>query len=140
MRGSASKTKATYPARVRFGRHGCPMLSHLSAAGGTAKVPADWAFVSGVPSVSPYLKLIERIQRKKGGYGRKSINRPQGPYAETGGTGAKVTRFFDETAGAGHRRDRWDPLTLGEGTRVPGTRRSNLGTYLRGSPRAQAPN
>jgi hypothetical protein len=102
MLGSASKTKATYPARVRFGRRGCPTLSHMSVAGGTAKRCANWAFVSGVSPVSPNLKLMERIQRKKRGYGRKSINRPQGPCAETGGTGATETRASGETAGAGH--------------------------------------
>ena len=37
MLGSASKSKSACPARVRFGRRGCPTLSHLSAAGGTAK-------------------------------------------------------------------------------------------------------
>ena len=140
MRGSASKTKAIYPARVRFGRHGCPMLSHLSAAGGTAKVCADWAFVSGVSPVSPYLKLIDRIQRKKGGYGREGINRPKGPCAETGGTGATVTRASGETTRARRVWDRWDHPTLDQGVTVRGcdgarTRRLNLVTRLRGSPR-----
>src|SRR5450759_2227165 len=82
MRGSASKTKATYPFGVYVSAGGCPTLSHMSGASGTAKVCANWAFVSGVPPVSPYLKLIERIQRQKGGYGRRGINWPQGPCAE----------------------------------------------------------
>src|ERR1022692_2520807 len=108
MHGSASKIDAAYPSRARFGLVG-PMLSHLPAAGGKAKVCADWAFVSGVSPVSPNLKLIERIQRKKRGYGRKGINRPKGPCAETGGTGAKVSGVFGETTRAGHVWDRWDP-------------------------------
>ena len=110
MHGSASKIKATYPSRARFGRVG-PMLSHLPAAGGTVKMGADWAFVSGVSPVSPNLKLMERIQRRKRGYGRKGINRPKCPCAETGGTGAKVSAVFGETAGTGHAWDRWDHKT-----------------------------
>jgi hypothetical protein len=86
MHGSASKIKATYPSRARFGRVG-PMLSHLPAAGGTVKMGADWAFVSGVSPVSPNLKLIERIQKKKVGNGRKGISGGYAPCAETGGTG-----------------------------------------------------
>jgi hypothetical protein len=109
MLGSASKNKGAWPPRVPFGRLGSPMLSHLSEAGGTAKVCANWAFVSGVSPVSPDLKLIERIQRKKRGYGRKGINRPKGPCAETGGTGAKVTVIYGETTGVGHAWDSWDP-------------------------------
>jgi hypothetical protein len=111
MSASASKNKPACSPSVRFCRSGGPTLSHLSGASGTAKVCANLAFVSGVSPVSPNLKLLERIQRKKGGYGRKSINRPQGPYAETGGTSAKVTRVCGETAGAGHRWDRWDHKT-----------------------------
>ena len=67
------------------------MLSHLSAEGGTAKVCADWAFVSGVSPVSPNLKLIDRIQSGKGTGG---ISRHQVLCAETGGTGAMVARFY----------------------------------------------
>ena len=117
MHGSASIIDAAYPSRTRFGRVG-PMLSHLPAAGGTVKMGADWAFVSGVSPVSPYLKLIERIQRKKGEYGREGINRPKGPCAETGGTGAKVSAVFGETTGAGHTRDSWDTSTRGQGETV----------------------
>jgi hypothetical protein len=102
MTGSGSKIKAAYLPGVRFGRRGCPTWSRAPSAGGTAKMGADWAFVSGVSPVSPYLKLRERIQRKKGGYGREGINRPKGPCAETGGTGVKVSGVFGETAGAGH--------------------------------------
>ena len=94
MHGLASKTKATYPARVSFGRHGCPVLSHLSAAGGTAKRRADWAFVSGVSPVSPNLKLIERIQKKKVGNGRKGISGGYAPGAETGGTDGTLRWWF----------------------------------------------
>ena len=118
MRGSASKTKATYPFGVYVSAGGCPTLSHMSGASGTAKVCANWAFVSGVSPVSPYLKLIERIQRKKRGYGRKGINRPKGPCAETGGTGAKVSAVFGETTGARHGWVRWDPSTRDQGETV----------------------
>jgi hypothetical protein len=118
MIGSGSKIKAAYLPGVRFGRRGCPTWSRASGAGGTAKVCADWAFVSGVSPVSPYLKLIERIQRKKGGYGREGINRPQGSCAETGGTGAKVSAVFGETVGARHAWDSWDTSTRGQGVTV----------------------
>jgi hypothetical protein len=132
MSGSASKNKPAHPFGVYVSAGGCPTLSHMSGAGGTAKRRADWALVSGVSPVSPNLKLIERIQREKVGYGRKGINWPQGPCAETGGTGATVTRVCGETAGAGHAWDRWDPSKRGQGARV---RRSYLVTRLRGSPR-----
>jgi hypothetical protein len=118
MLGSASKVNAAYPPGVRFGQRGCPMWSHVADAGGTAKRRADWASVSGVSPVSPNLKLMERIQRRKHGYGRKGVNRPKGPCAETGGTGAKVSAVFSETAGAGHMWDSWDPSTRGQGATV----------------------
>ena len=118
MHGSASKIDAAYPPGVRFGRRVCLTWSRALGAGGTAKVCADWAFVSGVSPVSPYLKLIERIQRKKGGYGREGINRPKGPYAETDGTGAKVSAVFGETAGVGHAWDSRDTSTRGQGVTV----------------------
>jgi hypothetical protein len=61
MRGLASKIKASVSHR---GLSGCLRQSHVSAAGGTAKVRADWTFVSGVSPVSPYLKLLEDFRRK----------------------------------------------------------------------------
>jgi hypothetical protein len=140
MSGSASKNKPAHPFGVYVSAGGCPTLAHMSGAGGTAKRRADWAFVSGVSPVSPNLKLIERIQREKVGYGRKGINWPQGPCAETGGTGATVTRASGETTGARRVWDRWDHPTLDQGVTVRGcdgarTRRLNLVTRLRGSPR-----
>lgn len=114
MLGSASKSKATYPARVRFGRRSCPTLSHLSAAGGTTKRCADWAFVSGVSPVSPNLKLIDKIQS---GIGMGGISRRQALCAETGGTSANVTRFSGETTGLRHTWDRWDTPKRGHGER-----------------------
>jgi hypothetical protein len=121
MHGSASKINATYPSRARFGRVG-PMLSHLPAAGGTPKRCANWAFVSPVSPVSPNLKLIEK---KKVGNGRRGITGGQAPCAETGrtgGIGVKVTRFYGETAEAGHAWDRWDTparITLNRCTFAP---------------------
>lgn len=50
---------------VRFGRRACPTLSHLRDAGGTAKVRADWAFVSGGSVVSLYLELVEDYRKEK---------------------------------------------------------------------------
>ena len=61
MLGSASKIKAVYPPGV-FGWRVCPTLSRVSSAGGTAKKRVDWAFVSGVSPVSPYLKLIDEYR------------------------------------------------------------------------------
>ena len=55
MAGSGSKSKPVVRAR--------PTLSHVPAAGGTAKVCADWAFVSGVSLVSPYLRLLEDYRK-----------------------------------------------------------------------------
>ena len=108
MLGSASKIRVAYHRRD-CGR-GSPTLSHLPAAGGTAKVCADWAFVSGVSPVSPNLKLIDRIQSGKG---TRGISRRQALCAETGGTGAKVTRFSGETTGLRHTWDRWgQPLRV----------------------------
>jgi hypothetical protein len=120
MLGLASKIKATYPPRVRFGRGGCLTLSHLSAAGGTAKVHADWAFVSGVSPVSPNLKLIDRIQSGKGTGGiscRQALCAETGGTGGTGGTGTKVTRFSGETTGLRHTWDRWDTPKPGQGGR-----------------------
>jgi hypothetical protein len=132
MNASASKNNRCLQT-VRFYQSGGPVLSHLSGASGTAKRCANWTFVSGVPPVSPNLKLIERIQRKKVGNGRKSINWPKGPFAGTGGTGAKVTRVCGETAGPRHGWDRWDPSKRDLDA---STRRLNLVTGLRGSPRS----
>lgn len=134
MSGSASKNKPAGLGPAGFGQSGGPTLSHLSGAGGAPKRCANWAFVSGVSPVSPYLKLVERIQREKEGYGREGINRPKGPCAETGGTSAKVAGVCGETAGARHRWDRWDPPTRRQGGKVHGTRRLDLVTRLRGSP------
>ena len=113
MLGSALENKRACPHRVPFGR-GCPTLSHLSAAGGTAKVCADWAFVSGVSPVSPNLKLIDKIQS---GIGMGGISRRQALCAGTGGTGATVTRFSGETTGLRHTWDSWDTPKRGHGAR-----------------------
>jgi len=51
MLGSGSKTKAGISAP-------CPTWSRVRRAGETAKVRVDWAIVSGVSPVSPYLELI----------------------------------------------------------------------------------
>jgi hypothetical protein len=141
MRASASKHKPACLRLVRFCRSGDPTLSHMSDAGGTPKRCANWAFVSPVSPVSPNLKLIERIQKKKVGNGREGINCPQGPCAETGGTSAKVAGVCGETTGAGHRWDRWDlpsacrgaksatlkPCGLRGLPRSPDARQSNAG-------------
>ena len=105
MLGSASKIKTAYTPSVHIGGRGSPTLSHLSGAGGTAKVCADWAFVSGVSPVSPNLKLIDRIQSGKGTGG---ISRREALCAGTGGTTATVTRFSGETTGLRHTWDSWD--------------------------------
>ena len=95
MLGSASKGKPVLRARLT--------LSHVSAAGGTAKVCADWAFVSGVSLVSPYLELIGDYRKKDWERQWKGINRPHAPFAGTGGTSATATGFQGETLGARHR-------------------------------------
>lgn len=94
MLGLASKGKPTVRA--------CPTLSHLLAARGTAKVRAEWALVSGVPVVSPYLKLIDDYRNGDWGKAVEGINRPHAPFAGTGGTSATATRFQGETPGARH--------------------------------------
>jgi hypothetical protein len=95
MLGLASKGKPAVRA--------CPTLSHVLAARGTAKVRADWAFVSGVSAVSPYLGLIDDYRNGDWGKAAKGINRPLAPFARTGGTSATATRFQGETLGARHR-------------------------------------
>jgi hypothetical protein len=138
MHGSALKIKGACSPRLRSARRVGPTLSRVADAGGPTKRCANWAFVSSVSPVSPNLKLIERIQKKKVGNGRKGIIGGKAPCAETGGTSAKVTRFFGETTGAGHRWDSWDAPALGEGAKVPRfkdarTRCLDLVTRLRGS-------
>lgn len=56
MAGSGSKNKPVVRA--------CPTLSHVLAAGGTAKVRGKSAFVSGVSLVSPYLRLLEDYRKE----------------------------------------------------------------------------
>jgi hypothetical protein len=73
MLGSASKIEAASPPRVRFGRRACPTLSQARAAGGTAKVCVDWAFVSGVSPVSPYLELIDNYRNEDGNRHRQAL-------------------------------------------------------------------
>jgi hypothetical protein len=141
MHGSALKIKGACSPRLRSARRVGPTLSRVADAGGPTKRCAKWAFVSGVPPVSPYLKLIERIQKEKVGNGRKGISGGQAPCAETGGTGAKVTRVCGETTVARHTWDRWDPSKHDQGAKVPRfndarTRRLNLVTRLRGPPRS----
>lgn len=65
MLNSASKIKALRLLRKRLGWVACPTPSRVQAAGGTEKVPADWAFVSGVSPVSPNLKLIEDYRNEE---------------------------------------------------------------------------
>ena len=68
----------------------CLTLSHVPAAGGTAKTRADWAFVSPVSPVPPYLKLIG-IQKWENSKGTgRALSCDLCPYAGTGGTGATV--------------------------------------------------
>ena len=61
MLGSVSNTKAG-KAAPRLSQGVCPTLSRGQRAGGTAKVCADWALVSGVSLVPPYLELIEEYR------------------------------------------------------------------------------
>jgi hypothetical protein len=51
MHGSGSKSNSAR-ATTALGAL-CPTLSHVSAAGGTAQMCEDWAFVSVVSPVSP---------------------------------------------------------------------------------------
>ena len=67
MLGSASKTKAADPPSARFAQRVCPTRSHMPSARGTAKVRADWTFVSGVSPVSPKLKLIQKKRMETAG-------------------------------------------------------------------------
>ena len=63
MLGLASRTEAAVLAQLCDpGQRACLTLSHTRAAGGTAQVCADWAFVSGVSPVPPYLELIENYR------------------------------------------------------------------------------
>jgi len=64
MLGSELKIKTTSP-RARVGRGICSTLSRRWGAGGTAKMRADWAFVSGVSLVPAYLKLIEEYKTEE---------------------------------------------------------------------------
>jgi len=57
MLGSGSKTKAAISTP-------CPTWSRVRRACETAKLRVDWAFVSGVSPVSPYLKLLEDYRKK----------------------------------------------------------------------------
>ena len=59
MLGLASKGKPAVRA--------CPALSHVHLSSGeTAKVRADWAFVSGVSLVPPYLNYWTTTKKKTG--------------------------------------------------------------------------
>ena len=136
MLGSALENKRACPHRVPF-RRCCPTLSHLPAAGGTAKVCADWAFVSGVSPVSPNLKLIDRIQS---GIGIGGISRRQAPFAGTGGTSAKVTRVSGETTGLRHTWDSWDTPKRGQGERGATFKPCDHLRRSRGSPEARSSN
>ena len=94
MAGSGSKSKPVVRAR--------PTLSHVPTAGGTAKVRADWAFVSGVSLVSPYLRLLEDYRKEDQGTAVEGSNRPHASFAGTSGTSAIAMRFQGETLGARH--------------------------------------
>ena len=95
--GSRSKNRHTWPTIVA-GR--VSHLSHLPAAGETAKTCMDWAFVSPVSPVSPILKIIGRtknlicrMRNWNGKRGMEAINRHQASFAETGETSATNMRF-----------------------------------------------
>jgi hypothetical protein len=62
MLGSALKTKAAVLVPRVCSGYVCPTLSRVRNAGGTEKVCADWAFVSGVSLVPPFLELIEEYR------------------------------------------------------------------------------
>jgi len=99
MLGSASKISAARPLRQSLDWGACPSRSRVRDAGGTAKVPADWASVSGVSPVSPGLKLIDRTQEKA----RQGISWRSAACAETGETRASAPDLCGETTGARHR-------------------------------------
>ena len=83
MTGWVLRNKSAIHARIT--------LAHVPAAGGTAKMRADRAFISGVSPVPHSLKLIG-IQEWENGKGiRQGINWHSAPYAGTGGTGATVS-------------------------------------------------
>ena len=56
MLGLASKISAAGPLRQALDWGAFPSWSRVRDAGGTAKMRADWAFVSGVSLVSPDLE------------------------------------------------------------------------------------
>lgn len=69
MIGSASNNQFG----LRFDRRACPTRSHLCVAGGTAKMRADWASVSGVSGVSPYPQLIEDYREEQRTKARQAL-------------------------------------------------------------------
>jgi len=102
MRGLGYNIETGIAGRRRSWRT-CPTLSHVSAAGGTAQMCADWAFVSPVSLVSPNLKLIKDYRKGRVEKARKDISRRYAPYAGTTGTSAKNTSLYGETTRAGQR-------------------------------------
>ena len=63
MHGSALKIKGACLPHLRLARRVGPTLSHVADAGGPTKRCANWAFVSPVPPVSPYLNNREKEGR-----------------------------------------------------------------------------
>ena len=72
----------------------CPTLSPLSAAGGTAQMCADWAFVSPVSPVSPNLELIKDYRLEEWRRHRRALVSATPPYDETGETGPTNTSIM----------------------------------------------
>jgi hypothetical protein len=83
MTGLVLRNKSAIRARLT--------LSHVPAAGGTAKTRAGRAFVSGVSPVPPYLKLINEYRMGNEGRQEEGINSRSALGAGTGGTGATVS-------------------------------------------------
>ncbi len=102
----ASEAKAQRQTSVRFDQCICPAWSHFSDAGGTTKVCADWAFVSGVSVVPPYLELIEEYRNgdwKRHGRGLVGATPPA---LRQVGQAQQSRGLQGEAAGVQHRYNR----------------------------------
>ena len=88
---------------TRLASRPCPTLSHLSAAGGPAKVCANWAFVSGVSPVSPYLELIDDYRNGERERQRRALVRALPSAPRQVGHVQSLPMFVGETTGLGHR-------------------------------------
>ena len=103
MLGLASKTEPAAAApRVRSGRPVCLTWPGARAARGTAKTHAEWAFVSGVSVVSPYLKLREDSNGEWEKHGRGVVGDPARALRQVGQT-QQLCGFQGETTGVKHR-------------------------------------